>query len=335
VQLDPEQLDLFAWPTQADAGRSQPAVEPPARPSDAVDVGRLPTPALLRALDRLLDGAIQSAGTNRRLIEEVAQRRLAGAIPTLVGICRLHAGFDRARTVPEVVAAVEALSALGAASAACDVLRLAEQNALGPAALAAALRFFAAVRLRPSASFARLCLVHEDATVRADACLLLAELGQQDAIGRLRELGADAEAAVAAAADLARGHLGDTSAKLVLEQRLRAAPANEVPPIARALIGIADSDTVVLLGRAAEHAEIPVRVAIVEALGEIDLPPAVAWLLRFAGDSQGDVRVAVANGLAEHDDPRVLAALQRLAADADPEVRGAADASLSEIGRRG
>jgi HEAT repeat protein len=178
-------------------------------------------------------------------------------------------------------------------------------------------------------------LVHEDATVRADACLLLAELGQQDAIGRLRELGADAEAAVAAAADLARGHLGDTSAKLVLEQRLRAAPANEVPPIARALIGIADSDTVVLLGRAAEHAEIPVRVAIVEALGEIDLPPAVAWLLRFAGDSQGDVRVAVANGLAEHDDPRVLAALQRLAADADPEVRGAADASLSEIGRRG
>jgi HEAT repeat protein len=335
VPLDPGQLDLFAWPVQVDARQLQPAVGAPVRSPVAVDVNALPTPALLRALDELLDGAVLSAGTRRRLIEEVAQRRLIGAVPTLVGICRLHAGFDRARAVPDVTAAVEALSALAAASAASDVLQLAEQNALGPAALSAALRFLAAVRLRPSDRFARLCLMHEHATVRADACLLLAELGRQDAIGQLRELGADADTAVAAAADLARGHLGDHSAKPVLEQRLRAAPASEVPRIARALIGVANSDTVVLLGRAAEHADVPVRVAIVQALGEIDLPPAVAWLLRFASDSHADVRIAVANGLAEHDDPRALAALQRLATDDDPEVRESADSILCETGQPG
>jgi hypothetical protein len=152
MPLAPDQLDLFAWPAQVDAWRPQPALEAPGRSSVAVDVSALMTPALLRALDGLLDGAVLSSGTNRRLMEEVAQRRLTETIPTLVGICRLHAGFDRARAVPDVIAALEALTAVAAASAASDVLRLAEQNALGPAALAAALRFFAAVRHRPSAA---------------------------------------------------------------------------------------------------------------------------------------------------------------------------------------
>lgn len=332
---DSEQLDLFAWPGPAGAARPLPGAGPPLRSSTAVDVDALPTPTLLRALEQLLDGTIQPAGTSRRLIDEVARRRLTEAVPTLVQLCRLHAGFDRARAVPEVAAALEGLSALAAASAAGDILRLVEQDALGATARAAALRFFAAVRHRPAARFARISLSHEHAAVRADACALVAELGQQDALERLRELSADLDAGVAAAADLARGHLRDHAAKPVLEQRLRAASAGEIPRLARALVGVADADTVVLLGRAAGRADSPVRQVIVEALGQIDAPAAVVWLVRFAGDEHPEVRIAAARGLAEHNDPRAAAALRSLAEDADPKVRETAGAIVCEFDQPG
>jgi HEAT repeat protein len=335
VRADSEQLDLFAWPRQAGAARSLPAAGLAVRSSTAVDVDALPTPALLRALERLLDGAIDLAGTSRRLIDEVARRRLIEAAPILVQLCRLHAGFDRARAVPEVTAALECLSALAAASAAGDILRLVEQDALGATARAAALRFFAAVRYRPAAGFARISLSDGDAAVRAGACALVAELGQTDALERLRELSADLDAGVAAAADLARGQLRDHAAKPVLEQRLRAASAGEMPRLVRALVGVADADTVVLLGRSAARVESSIRRTIVQALGEIDSSAAVVWLARFAGDEDPEVRVAAARALAEHDGPRAAAALRSLAADADPEVRETAGAIVRELDRPG
>lgn len=335
MQTDSEQLDLFAWPGRDGASRSLPAAGPPVRPPTAVDVEALPAPDLLRALERLLDGTVGVAGIGPRLIGEVARRRLSEAVPTLVLLCRLHAGFDRARAVPEVVAVLEALSALAAADAAGEVLRLVEQGAFGPMATAAALRFFAAVRHRPAARFARPALSHEHVAVRAAACALVAGLGLQEAVERLRELSTDVDGDVAAAAALACAHLGDHTAKPLLERRLRMAAATEIAPLARALSGIADADTVVLLGRAAERAEPPVRQAIVEALGQIEAPAAVAWLLRFAGDECPHVRIAAAKALAEHDDPRARSALFALADDADPEVRACVDVIVCEFGQPG
>lgn len=332
---DSEQLDLFAWPGRAGAARPLPGAGLLVHASTAVDADALPTPTLLRALERLLDGAVESAATSRRLIDEVARRRLIEAIPILVQLCRLHAGFDRARAVPEVAAALEGLAALAAASAAGDILRLVEQDALGATARAAALRFFAAVRHRPAAGAARLSLAHEHAAVRADACGLVAALDLPDALERLRELSADLDAAVAAAADLARGHLRDHAAKPVLEQRLRAASAGEIPRLVHALVGVADADTVVLLGRTAARVDSSARQIIVEALGQIDAPAAVVWLVRFAGDEDPKVRVAAARALAEHDDPRAAAALRSLAGDADPKVQETAGAIVCEFDQPG
>lgn len=331
---DPEQLDLFAWPA-TDGPSPPPATESPAEPPVAIDVEALPTPDLLRALEQLLDGAVGAGGSGPRVIGEAARRRLTDAVPTFVRICRLHAGFDRARPVPEVTAALEALCALAAADAAGDILRLVEQDALGAGAIAAALRFFAATRHRPAARFARRSLSHVDAAVRADACALVAELGEREALERLRELSSDIDPGVAAAADPARGHLGDRAVKPVLERRLRAAAADEVSPLARALAGIADADTVVLLGRAAERTDVSVRQAIVGMLGQIEAAAAVAWLLRFAGDEDPDVRVAAATALAEHDDPRARAALFALAEDADPKVREHAGVIVCELDQPG
>ncbi len=53
---------------------------------------------------------------------------------------RRHAGFDRSRAVPEVVAALNALTAVGAADAAPVIIRLVEQGGqcIGPLKLALA-----------------------------------------------------------------------------------------------------------------------------------------------------------------------------------------------------
>jgi HEAT repeat protein len=335
MQFDSEQLDLFAWPGRAGAAPPPPlpAVDPLASSPPTVDVGALSTPELLRAVARLLDGAREAAPAD--LIAEVARRRLTEAVPMLVALCRLHAGFDRARAVPEVAAAVDALSSLAAASAAGDVLRLVEQGAFGPAASAAALRFFAVVHHRPAARLANIALSHEHAAVRAEACALAVALGQHEALEQLRVLSADLDAGVAAAADLARGHLGDHAVKAALEQRLRTAAAEEIPPLARALAGVADADTVVLLGRIAGRSDPALRRTIVDVLGQIDAPGAVPWLVRFVGDDQPEVRLATARALAEHDDPRAGAALRALGEDSDPTVREAAVALARELDRPG
>jgi hypothetical protein len=273
MQSDSEQLDLFAWPGRAGAAPPLPAPGPPGSSPAAADVGALSTAELLRALERLLDGTPESAAVSRRLIDEVARRHLTEAVPMLVALCRLHAGFDRARAVPEVAAALEALSTLAAASAAGDILRLVEQGAFGPSASAAALRLFAVVRHRPAARLAPIALSHEHAAVRAEACALVAALGQCDALDQLRALSADVDAGVAAAADLARGHLCDHAVKAALEQRLRTAAAGEIPRIARAIVGVADADTVVLLGRTAVRADPAPRRTIVDVLGRSTRPP--------------------------------------------------------------
>jgi HEAT repeat protein len=335
MQSDSEQLDPFAWPGRADVAPPLPAPEPLGSPPPTVDVGGLSRLELLRALERLLDGTREPEAVSRHLIDEVARRRLTEAAPMLVAICRLHAGFDRARAVPEVAAALEALSALAAAPAASDVLRLAEQGAFGPWSSAAALRFLAVVRHRPAARLARTSLSHEHAAVRATACALTAALGQCDALDRLRALSADADAGVAAAADLARGHLGDHAVKAALEQRLRTAAPGEIPHLARAIIGVADAETVVLLGRAAGRVEPALRWIIVDVLGQIDAPAAVAWFVRFAADEQPQVRVAAARALAEHDDARAAAALRALADDSDLKVREAAATLMRELCRPG
>jgi hypothetical protein len=333
MQSDSEQLDLFAWPRRANPTLPLTAVGLPAPSPLPIDAGALSTAELLRALGRLLDGGHEPAAVT--LIEEVARRRLTEAVPMLVALCRLHAGFDRARAVPEVAAALKALQALAATSAAGDILRLVEQGAFGPSATAAALRFFAALHHRPAARLAHVALSHEHAAVRAEACALAAALGQHDTLEQLRALSADLDAGVAAAADLARGHLGDHAVKAALEQRLRTAGTGEIPQVARAVAGVADADTVVLLGRTALRADTAIRKAIADVLGQIDVPAAVAWLVRFAGDEQPQVRRAAAAALAEHDDPHAAAALRVLAEDPNPNVWETAAALVREIGQHG
>ncbi len=114
------QLDLFSWrewdadpaETVGHGGRSCDALQP-ARTAPQ-DVAAMTQEVLLGALEWQLGDPTGDRRGLVPLIAEVERRREATAAPLLVRVCRRHAGFDRSRAVPEVVAALKALTAVGA-----------------------------------------------------------------------------------------------------------------------------------------------------------------------------------------------------------------------------
>jgi len=321
------QLDLFAWRLRD--GDSAETVEHGGRPCDArqpartepQDVAAMTREVLLSALESRFDDPTGDRHGLVPLIAEVERRREATAAPLLVRVCRRHAGFDRSRAVPEVVAALNALTAVGAVDAAPAIIRLVEQGALGHASVAAALRYFASVRYRPAAVLLRLHLDHDEAEVREAACTLAAVIGTRSHIERLLELCKDTSAEVIDAALIALGQLGHRPVKKALESRLQTATIDEIPKIVDALVPVSDEETAISLGRLVERvSDENVRYVVAEALAELDGRAAVTWLLRLVDDPCPAIRQVVADALAVRDDPRKVAALWRLSTDADTKV---------------
>ena len=329
------QLDLFAWrEPDGDSGETMGHGRRPCDPlqptrTEPQDIAAMTREALFGALEARFDDPTGDIRDLVPLIAEVERRREATAAPLLVRVCRRHAGFDRSRTVPEVVAALRALTAVGAADASPAIMRLVEQRALGHASVAAALRYFASVRYRPAAGLLRPHLDHDEAEVREAACTLAAVIGTHGNIERLLELCKDTRAEVVDAALIALGHLGHRPVKNALESRLQTAPVDEIPKIVDALVPVSDAETVVSLGRLAERiSDKNVRYVVAEALAQSGVRAAVTWLLRLVDDPCPAIRQVVAEALAVRDDPRKVAALQRLTTDADTGVGEAARIAL-------
>ncbi len=320
-------LDLFAWRERD--GNSTETVDHGGRPRDALqpnrtepqDVAAITPEALLSALESRFDDPTGDSHDLVPLIAEVERRREATAAPLLVRVCRRHAGFDRSRTVPEVVAALKALTAVGAADAAPAIVRLVEQGALGYASVAAALRYFASARHRPAAVLLRPYLDHDESEVREAACTLAAVIGTRSNIERLLELRNDTCAEVIDAALIALGNLGHRPVKKILESRLQTASIDEIPKIVDALVPVSDEETAICLGRLVERiSDENVRCVVAEVLAELDGRAAMTWLLRLVDDPCPAIRRVVAEALADRDDPRKVAALRRLSTDADTKV---------------
>ena len=339
--LRSSQLDLFAWrerdgdsaETMGHGGR--PCDPPQPTRTEPQEVAAMTREALLGALEARFDGPAGECRDLVPLIAEVERRREATAAPLLVRVCRRHAGFDRSRTVPEVVAALGALTAVGATDAAPAIMRLVEQRALGHASVAAALRYLASVRYRPAAVLLRPHLEHDEAEVRQAACTLAAVIGARRTIERLLELCKDTSAEVIDAALIALGNLGHRPVRGALESRLQTAPVDEIPRIVEALVPVSDAETAVGLGRLAERiADETVRHVVAEALAEMGGRAAVTWLLRLVDDPCPAIRQVVAEALGVRDDPRRVAALKRLTDDADTDVGDAARVALRACRRR-
>ncbi len=229
----PQQLDLFSV-----IGKS------PDPPSSAL--GRHLDSAGLD--DASLAAAIPQAGITvaAALASEAGRRRLAAAVPALRELCRRLTGIGADRPVPEQIAALEALAAIGGAEARGAVAwMIAKAVVIGPTltvALDVAARLGAIVPPQLVAGLLR----HDDPMMRANACRC-ARPGPA-AIPLLLELLTDLTRDVRTAAACALGRMGRTEARPVLLEQLAASPSSEVID---AVAAIADERCIVLLARTA------------------------------------------------------------------------------------
>ena len=334
------QLDLFSWP--GESGRERQRFRDKALPLPGAVLGpnelrKLSSEALLDLLAAACD--LGSEAEIRLLdgIHEVERRDDPVAVPLLLKICHRFAGFDRSRAVPEATAALHALAAIGTRDGAPSILRLLRQGAFGVDATASALDYFTAIGFRPPVDFLEQMLADEHARVRIAACRLAGVTGAPRLLQRLRGLSNDLDREVARAARIARGRLGDGSVKADLEALLRDAVEADMPGLVQALLPLADQATVIGIGRAAERTRTPsVRAAMVEALGQIDMPAAATWVLRCVRDATATVKLAAVDALEDLVDQGAdrcaLDGLRRLSEDPDGEVAEAAGAALRRRG---
>lgn len=327
------QGDLFSFPR-----RPRPAVIPEAAPEDAPadvpapdDLESLPTVDVIGRLDALLDEDRPALVAFVALADALGARADKAATPVLLRLAHRFAGFDRDAGAPEMRAALAALGRLNDPACASVVTDLATLDALSPESLALALECLAGLRHRQAAPLARLHLTHESPAVRAAACTLAARLRLRPSGPALEALLTDPVPSVAAAAALALGSMGLPAGKAPLETWLSTAAPLDLPRIIAALAPVADDDTAVLLGRAAERADLDGRLAVVTALGDIGGRAAVTWLCRLARDRKPTVRRMVAEALEKCPDPASAPILRELAADEDAAVADAAEQTLQAL----
>lgn len=259
------QLDLFSGRGLPEEDGSAARVEPVRLVASDLDDA-----ALVAALP---DARLANC---RTLCWEAGQRRLTAAVPALEALCRRFKGFGLEYVVPEQIAALGGLEAIGTREAGAAVSRMIADNVVQGPALYDAVRaaVILACRLPPVVS-SRL-LRHDDPRIRADACRCTQP--HAEVIPLLVDLLDDLHGAVAIAAACALGHAGRIEARPMLARLLSGEPTAEVID---AVSSVADEDCIVQLGRIARTNSALSAVAI-GALDAIDNPraQAVAEMMR-------------------------------------------------------
>ena len=248
-------LDLFSGSGIAEDDQAPPS--PLAQPF---------TPAELD--DAALLGTIPTAGIAQgpALAAEVGRRQLAAAIPVLEDYCRRFTGFGTEHALPEQIAALDALAAIGGPDAAHAVVRIISSAWVQGPTLTRAVAVAARLRSRLPGAIVLTLLRHANPVIRADACRL-ARPGP-DVIVTLTDLLGDLHRHVSMAAACALGRMGRPEARPLLKQALREAPS---PPVIEAVPPVADEECVVLLGRLAS-ASSELSAAALDALEAIQHP---------------------------------------------------------------
>jgi hypothetical protein len=230
------QFDLFA-----DAA---PAMEP--SPPRTVEASPLPADMDDKALiDAIPEATLPNCDA---LADEAGRRRLAEAVPALARLCQRLCGFGATRLVPEQVAALRALAAIGGDEAADAVARMIEQNIVQGPTFSAAVRRAAQLRSTLPATVLQRLLQHDVPDTRADACRCVYK-ASPEITGLLVDLLSDLDPTVASSAACALGRLGRSEALPKLKELLRVSPSEEV---IEAIWPVADKDCPVLLRRGAK-----------------------------------------------------------------------------------
>ena len=255
--MDHTQLELFAdrsptpWPSNLGALRRL----VPENLSDAALIAALP--------DALLADACALAA-------EAGRRRLGDAVTALVALCNRFVGFGVDCSVPEQVAALEALGAIGGPEASRSVSQMIVKGIVQGPNLAAAATAASRLRVVLPPDVALPLLRHANPSVRAAACACVRAGG--DIVATLIELLTDLNGEVATAAACALGEMGRVEARDPLKRYLIEKPS---PRVIEALAGVADEEAIVLLARIGRRRS-ELANSVLSALDEIDHARATA-----------------------------------------------------------
>jgi hypothetical protein len=246
-----EQLDLFS-------AQAAPAREPlPAQTVSALVPASLSDEALLAAIP---NASIAEFG----LIEEAGRRRLTTAVACLEELCHRLTGFGRDSPVPEQVAALRALAAIGGGAAVKAIGRILARGAVQGPTLIVATEAAARLKIGLPPHLAAMLLRHAEPEVRANACRCAR--AHAETIAVLIDLLDDLNQKVRVAAACALGRTGRLEARPLLKRLLREAPSREAIGAAAA---VADEECCVMLGRIAR--DLPELAAeAIDALNSLD-----------------------------------------------------------------
>lgn len=260
-----QQLDLFSAGARA---MERPLPGATVRPR--MVAGEFDDAALIAALP---DANLSDC---RALAAEAGQRRLTAAVPALEVLCQRFQGFGLHRAVPEQVAALQALAAIGGRTAAAVVTRLVVEGAVQGPGLKEAIAAAAILGSSFPPDRAAALLRHADPAIRADACRCARP--SPEVVELLVSLLDDLHLPVAEAAACALGRMGRLEARPTLARMIQANPTAEA---IEAIAPIADDTSVVLLGRVA-RTQPGLVDAVLGALDDIDTcqASAVATALR-------------------------------------------------------
>jgi hypothetical protein len=182
----------------------------------------------------------------------------------LVALCNRFVGFGVDCRVPEQIATLDALGAIGGPEASRSVRQMIVKGIVqGPnlvAALIAASR--PDVKLNPDVALP--FLRHAEPSVRAAACACVRAGG--DIVATLIELLTDLNGEVGIAAACALGGMGRVEALNLLKRCLIEKPS---PRVIEALAGVADEEAIVFLGRLGRKRP-ELANSVLSALDEID-----------------------------------------------------------------
>jgi hypothetical protein len=271
VHVPDRQLDLFSG-----------SGIPPARQVPSVAGRHFVSPTDLDDAALLAAIPVSGIADGPVLATEAGRRGLDAAVPVLADYCRRFAGFGTEHALPEQVAALGALAAIGGSHAADAVARIIGSAWVQGPTLANAVAAAAQLRSRMPTGVVLALLRHANPAIRADACRL-ARHGPE-IVPTLIDLLGDLHGDVNMAAACALGRMGHVEARPIIKQALRQAPS---APVIEAVPPIADEECVVLLGRIAS-AMPDMAVAALDAIEAIDHPFAARTLDRLRR-SQGTV----------------------------------------------
>jgi HEAT repeat protein len=200
---------------------------------------------------------------------EAGKRGLKAAVPALISLCNRFVGYGAGAVVPEQVAALSALGAIGGREAANAVSRLISKKVVQGPTLSTGLTVACQLGVVLPGDVALSLLRDPSSSVRATACGCVRS--GTGVIRALISLMGDPDTEVAVASACALGRMGSAEALPPLKRYLLERPSRRV---VEAMAGVADEEAIVLLARTG-RARRELTESVISALEELESPRAL------------------------------------------------------------